>query len=316
VAVGPGGGVFWGGNVSAPGCEGGGWFVRRLASNGAFVWHRDQAGWEDCTSSTVLHDLDVGDSLVALALTDRGCCADPFQDGWIRAIRTSGAFAWNRDFEPPAGTPAGYYDRATGVAVSALDTVYASGWAATESIPDDAARYEGMASLQKMTSGGAVVWRKKVLRIPYVWTDAMVAVRGDRLMVTTQSRGQFIYWGTSTPPEGWLGRFSLDGDLVWWRTWGTDWQFAALPQQLAIDADMNTWVVGWRRDPSDHGYDAFARKYSPGGAVLEAIAMDGPTRHLHGTGVAARGSGAMMTGWVGTQKWDNLGGGRLWRLVV
>lgn len=315
VAVGPDGSVYWGGNVSTPGCEGAGWWVRRMTPNGGLVWHRDQAGWEACTSSTMLSDLDVGDNLVALALTDRGCCADPFQDGWVRAIRTNGAFAWNRDFEPPTGTPTSYYDRATGVAVSALDTVYVGGWAATQFIPDDMSHYTGIAEIQKVTPAGAIVWRKKVLRVPHVWTDTMVAVRGDRLMVTTQSRGGSIYWGTGTPPEAWLGRYTLDGTLVWWRTWGTEWNWAALPAQLSIDGALNTWVVGTRRDPGDHGYDLFVRQYAPGGGVLEARTIEGPTRWLLGTGVAARGIGALVTGTVGTDKWGDPDGGRLYRLV-
>ncbi len=315
VAVGPGGAVFWAGNVGAPGCEGSGWFVRRVRADGGFVWHRDQPGWEGCKTATGLTDLDVGDGLLAFTIVDGGCCADPYQNGKVRALTLNGSAAWAVDFEPPAGVPAAYYDRATGVAVSALDTVYVGGWAATQSIPDDMVDYRGIVVIQKVSSGGTVLWRKKVLRVPYTQTDALVAVRGTQLMLTTQSRGQFLTWGSGTPPEAWLGRFTLDGGLVWWKTWGTDWNFAAQPTQLAIDSSGATWVVGTRRDPSDKGYDLFVRKHATGGNLMEFKVMDGPTKHLEGTGVASRGTGAMVTGWVGVGKWGDPDGGRLWRLV-
>jgi hypothetical protein len=308
--------VFWGGYLN-PGCEGGGWFVQRVRADGHVVWTRDQDGWQDCAVATRLTDLDVGGGLLAFSMYDYGCCGDPFRDGRVRVLRLDGRLAWEADVEPPAGTPHAYYDTATGVAVGNLGSVYVAGWAATEPILDTlGGGYAGIAMMQKVSPGGAVLWRQKLLRIPRMDTEVAVDVRGDQLMVATQLRGRRLNWGAGNPPEARLARLTLNGNLLWWRSWGTTQGYAALPAQVSIDPSGATWVVGTRADASDGGTDLLVRRYGPGGGVLDAAVWDGPTRFLHGTGVAALDGGPMLTGWVGTQGWDNVKAGRLWRLAT
>lgn len=303
VAVGPDGSVYWVGNVAV--CEGDGWFLRSYTPQGRLRWVRDQDGWEHCKVATSASDLAVGAGIVAFSATDHGCCGDPFMDGHVLAFSTDGAFRWNAPFEPPAGVPSGYFDRATGIAIGGLGSVYVGGWAADKKIATDTTSVSGHIVIEKLSAGGSVLWQKNVLASPYSFAAAHVAVRGNQLMVATQSRGHVVDWGDGVPTEAWLGRYSVGGDLVWSRTWGTDWQFAAVPEQLAIDASLDTWVVGTRRDPTDRGLDLFVRRYAPGGGLAGSLRLDGPTRYLHGHGIVTMAEAAAVVGAVGTQKWDD-----------
>lgn len=302
VAVGPDGSVYWVGNVAV--CEGDGWFLRSYTPRGRLKWVRDQDGWEHCKVATSANDLAVGAGIVAFTATDHGCCSDPFLDGHVIAFSTGGAFRWDAAFEPPVGVPSKFYDRATGIAIGGLGSVYVGGWAADEKIVSDSGSAAGHVVIEKLSAGGAVLWRKNVLSVPFAYAEAHVAVRGDQLMVATQSRGRMVDWGPWVPAEAWLGRFSVGGDHVWSRTWGTDRQFAAVPGQVAIDASLDTWVVGTRRDPTDRGLDLFVRRYGSGGGLAGSLTLDGPTRYLHGYGIVTMGEGAAVVGTVGTHKFD------------
>jgi hypothetical protein len=63
-----------------------------------------------------------------------------------------------------------------------------------------------------------------------------------------------------------------------------------------VDASKSTWVVGTRRDPSDHGLDVFVRRFGPGGASLGGLSFDAGVRRLIGGGIAPRGTSAYVTG--------------------
>lgn len=311
VAIGPDGTVYWGGVVHAKGCEGGGWFVRAYTPGGRLLWHKDQAGWERCTKATSLADLAVGDGLVALALSDHGCCSDPFSDGYVRALDPDGGtLMWRTDFEPAGGVPAAFFDKATGIAVGGLDNVFVGGWAATEKVLDDSDGYEGVVQIQKLTSGGGVLWRRDVRDVASRQTEVHVSARGDRLMVATIARGGYLSWGGGRPPIGLLGRFTLGGDLRWTRTWGEGWRHGAVPSGVSIGPAMDTWVVGTTRDALDRGYDLFARRYSPTGGLTQVIQLDGPTRQLWGGGVQAVTAGATFTGIAVKASYESIG--RVW----
>jgi hypothetical protein len=312
VTVAPDGSVYWGGSVTIPGCEGHGWFVRRLEPSGRLVWHRDQPGWQKCRRATALTDLDAGSGIIVFSVIDHGCCGDPFADGYVRALTTRGASRWVAPFEPPAAVPHRFFDRATGVAVGSLDHVFVGGWAATERVSPTETAPGGRVVIAKISPQGGVLWSRASVRVPFAQTDATVAVRGDRLMVASRARGGNLNWG-GKPPSAWLARFTVAGERVWARIWGRKWRFGAEPAEVSIDATLGTWVIGTRRDPSDRGFDLFVRRFSKAGGVTRSMTFDGPTRYFHGTGIAARGA-VSITGWVGSQQHDDVRSGRLLRL--
>jgi hypothetical protein len=164
--------------------------------------------------------------------------------------------------------------------------------------------------LQKLSSGGGVLWRRAVRRVNFSSTQVDISVRGDRLMLATIARAGSIYWGGGRPPEAWLARFDLGGGLVWSRTWGEGWRHGGLPTDVSIGPAMETWVVGTTRDASDRGYDLFARRYSAGGALQQVIQLDGPTKTLWGGGIDATAGGAAFTGTSQTPFGDGIG--RVW----
>jgi hypothetical protein len=311
VAVGDDGTVYWGGVLHAKGCEGGGWFVRAYGPNGRLLWHRDQNGWEGCTVATNLTDLAPGRDILALSLTDHGCCADPFADGYVRALDPEGGKPmWRTDIEPGGGVPLEFFDTATSVSVGGLDNVFVGGWAATQKVLDDIPTYDGRAFVQKLSSGGAVLWRRTIRGYAMGRPEVHVSARGDRLMVATVDRAGRLSWGGGAPPTGWLGRYSLGGDLMWSRTWGDGWRHGAEPSGVSVGPAMDTWVVGTTRDASDRSLDLFARRYSATGRLLQTIQLDGPTRKLWGGGVAAVSAGAAFTGSALTASIESIG--RVW----
>lgn len=311
VAIGRDGTVFWGGVVHAKGCEGGGWFVRAFTPSGRLLWHKDQRAWERCTSATFLSDLAVGRGIVALALTDHGCCGDTFSDGYVRTLDPrDGSPRWATEIEPAGGVPARFNERVSGISVGGLGHVFVTGWAATEKMIGDTESHEGVVYLQKLSSGGELLWRRHVRRIDFSSTQVHISVRGDRLMLATIAHAGSIYWGGGRPPQGWLGRFDLGGDHQWSRTWGEGWRHGAVPTDVSIGPGKETWVVGTTRDASDRGHDLFARRYSAGGALQQVIRLDGPTKTLWGGGIEATAGGAAFTGTNQTRFGDGIG--RVW----
>jgi hypothetical protein len=316
VTVAPDGSVYWGGDATPPGCEGDGWFVRKVGSDGGLLWHRDQRGWQHCKVATILSDIDASAQTVVFSVSDHGCCGDPYADGWVRAFTPGGDPRWKAQFEPPASVPHRFFDRASGIALGGLGRVFVAGWAATERIGSpETTNHKGIVLIEKIAPDGSILWSKRARRINDSQTDAAISVRGDRVMVATRARAGQIRWG-GRPPAAWLGRFSVAGDRVWARTWGIKWRFGAEPAQLSIDSKLSTWVVGTRRDPTDRGLDMFLRRYSPGGDVTWSRTLDGPTRYFHGTGVSAGKTGVSLSGAVGSQRFDDIKSGRVIRVSL
>jgi hypothetical protein len=316
VTVASDGSVYWGGGATPPGCEGDGWFLRKVGSNGRLLWHRDQRGWQQCKVATILSDIDASAQAVVFSAFHHGCCGDPYADGWVRAFTPGGDPRWKAPFEPPASVPHRFFDRATGIALGGLDRVFVAGWAAKERIgsPEET-NPKGIIVIEKIAPDGSVLWSKRARRINDVRTDAAISVRGDRVMVASRARPGHIWW-PGQPPAAWLGRFTVAGDRVWSRIWGTKWRFGAEPAQVSIDSRLSTWVVGTRRDPTDRGLDLFVRRYSAGGDLTWSRTFDGPTRYFHGSGISAGTSGVSLSGTVGSQRFDESKSGRVIRVSL
>ena len=170
------------------------------------------------------------------------------------------------------------------------------GWAATGPEADDVAAPHQL-FLQRLDPGGRVVWSRVYPDTAHIDQQfgADLAVRGRALMVSALVDGSPVAFTRSRPGHAWLGRFTLAGSLVWSRRWGTSWIRAAQPSALTVDGAGRTFVVGTRRDPSDHGLDAFVREFSPVGDVVWTRPIQRGQRLMVGGDVAERDGALFVT---------------------
>jgi hypothetical protein len=315
VDVAPSGRVVWVGGVQGQ-CEGGGYFVQVQGPGGRNIHRSVTSGWE-CGLAEAVTDVAAGNGSIVVSGYHHGCCGDVMQDAWIAGFDGTAHKHWKTNIEPPA-TPNGWYDRATGVVIGGLGNIYTSGWGAAKYIKDDRSRVAGTMVLWKLSSGGRVLWAKRVPHVPMPSLEAPVtlAVRASLLMVAAGVRGARVEWGGSNAgTEGWLGRFTTGGGMVWSRTFEDQKPHAAESAGVAIDVSNATWVVGTRRDVADHGLDVFVRRYSAGGALMGGATLDAGVRFVHGTGVAAGRNRAFVTGYSGPSQFGSKHG-RIWRFNV
>jgi hypothetical protein len=308
----PNGNVVWTGTIQQQ-CEGNGWFVQVNRPNGPLVRRYVTPGWQ-CSIAENVTDIAAGADQIVVTGYTHGCCGDPHRNGWVQALDTTAHPTWRTNVEPPA-TPQAWFDRATGVAMGAFGNLYVAGWGATKSICETC-RSAGTPVLWKLTSGGGVLWGHRVaVSMPSLDAPVAIAVRGSAVMLTGGVHGFDVRWHLgSAPTDGWVGRFTTGGSLVWSRLFDRPKPHAALPKGISIDATGASWVVGTRRTVGNHGLDVFVRRYASGGGILGKASITPGSRFLHGTGVAARlGGGAFVTGWVGE---DLAKGGRLWRFFA
>jgi hypothetical protein len=308
----PNGNVVWTGTVQQQ-CEGNGWFVQINRPNGTLVRRYVTPGWQ-CSIADNVTDVAAGADQIVVSGYTHGCCGDPRRNGWVQALDMTAHPIWRTNVEPPA-TPRRWFDRATGVAMGAFGNLYVAGWGATKAICETC-RSAGTPVLWKLTSGGGVLWGHRVhVSMPSMDAPVAIAIRGNAVMLAAGVHGFDVRWHLGeAPTDGWLGRFTTGGSLVWSRIFDRPQPRAAEPTSVSIDASGATWVVGTRRTPANHGLDVFVRRYASGGALLGKASIGPGSRFLHGTGVAARfGGGALATGWAGE---DVAKSGRLWRLFA
>jgi len=293
VAVGPDGSVYMAGEASSH-YEGGGWFLRKYTSDGAFLWARDERGWEHGRAADSPMGLAVSRDQVLLAGSHHGCCGDfRDRDGWVLAFGLDGSWRWRSPFE--AIGLGGFNDEADGIAVGASGAIYVGGWVALgPEMEELVAPHELF--IQELDRAGRVVWSRTYPAIAHPGQDfqADVAVRGRALMVSALVDGAPVDQAWTRPGHAWLGRFTLDGTLRWSREWGTSWTAAAQPTAVSAGSSGRTFVVGTRRDPSDHGLNAFVRAYAPNGRLMWTMPLSEGQRRLEGADVAWR-SGDLFT---------------------
>ena len=319
VAVADNGTIYVTGSVQKTNFEGGRWFIRVYAPSGTFLrafnaYQKKRAGGGP---PQITSGIAIRGNRVVVTGHGYGCCDDPATDGWIRAFDARLHPTWHAQFEPPSSIPQAWFDVAEGVSIGATGNIFVTGWAATGPPPTDTVyRGVGTVVLEELSSTGALLWthRTNVSTFSYDprssgFTNVSVSARGDRVMVSAPVQ-------RSKRTIAWLGRFSLDGTLLWSRIWGTDVKYAA-PTGVAVDPSMSTWVVGTRRDPNDHGLNVFVRRFGPDGASMGASFIDRGVRYLVGGGIALRGSGAYITGSEVSPPLSGGGpiSGRVWRIV-
>jgi hypothetical protein len=297
VAIGPDGNIVWGGAVYGS-CEGGGWFLQRVTPKGRVLWTRSQNGWRKCAVATTLTDIAIGEATIVTSMYDHGCCGDSYADAFVKAFGLGGAASWTRDIEPQ-GVWKGFYETATSITIGGFDNVYLAGWAATKLRPGEFV-LPGFVFVQKLSSGGGVLWQRRVEGSWWRGTEAAVAARGDAVLVTSRM---------GRKGDAFVARFSVGGDRMWTRTWGPDPRFGSTPYGISIDGDGTAWVVGQRLDPVDDNPNAFLRTFSPGGAPTSALVIDA-RGWLGAFGVDASGrDSAVAVGWNSRIAQDH---GRIW----
>jgi hypothetical protein len=312
VAVLPGGNITWVGNVQQQ-CEGNGWFVQVNRPNGALVRRYVTPGWK-CRIAETATDITATPGRILVTGFKHGCCADFFEDGWVQALDATAHRMWRTNVEPPAPTPHSFFDRATGISVGGAGSLFVAGWGATRAMLHETSPIRGTGVLWKLTPNGNVLWSHRIAAAPMPSIEAPVAiaVRGTAVLVTAGIRGADVGW-RRPPTDGWLGRFTVNGSLVWSRRWDRNDPRSAEPMSVAIDASGAAWVVGTRRTVPNRGLASFVRRYGSAGGLLDKKTIGGGSRYLRGTGVATRAGGAYATSWFG----NNISkGGRLWRFAT
>jgi len=318
VAVATDGTIVVTGFVEKINCEGGGWFIRKygpsgktLHSFGRFQKRRLQ----QCTlAPQSTSAIAVRGNLVVVAGQDFGCCDDPASDGWVRAFDGRLRPRWEAPFEPPTTIPQPWYDTAEGISLGAGGNVYVGGWASTEPPASGFDTFSGVGAvvLEKLDATGSLAWSHTTGATMFRGSGPVsVSVRGDRAMVSAPVDGTGIRWTASQRTHAWLGRFTLDGALVWSREWGLSKKHAAAPTGISVDASMSTWVVGTQRDPTDHGLNVFVRRFGPGGKQLGQRSIGGGVSRTEGGGIAARAAAAYATGTTVAPST-----GRVWRVAA
>lgn len=316
VAVAPDGSVYLAGTVGSDHFEGGGWFVRRYDMDGTLRWARDEPGWQHGRTSDSTAGLAVSGETVILAGSFNGCCGDLRQrDGWVMAFAAGGRRLWRSRFEP-GGALNRFSDQAEAVFAGPGRGIYVGGWTALGPESDEhAANHELF--MQKLDPAGNVLWSRTYPSVAARDQDFGVdlAVRGEGLMVSALVDGQAVQY-RARPGHSWLARLTLSGELVWSRTWGTSWTRAAGPAALAVGATGMTFVVGTKRDPSDHGFDGFIRAFSRSGQMVWDRKLQASRRFVLGADVAVR-RGALFAVTEALDKRHGEGiAGILWRFAV
>jgi len=287
--------------------EGGGFVVLKYGPQGGLRWVRKSPGGF-CDQAEQATGVAVRGDLVVVVGHAYGCCSMALDDGWIRAFRSDGRLRWIRDFEAPGIT--GTNDRALGVAVSGLSRIYVVGNVEMSPRDDGTVIVDHEAVLQKLSSSGGVIWTRVVHDEGVKDFDrfSAISVRGERVMVTGGLEGWAPY--TDEPdygPRAWLGRYSFGGDLLWSRSWGSDWRVAD-PSGVSV-APSGATVVADTTQYRYKGSDIGLRVYGATGVLRWSRWLRGPERELQASDVAVAQGGMYVSGWASPASL----GARLWR---
>jgi len=310
VAVGSDGTVYLLGVVRGT-CEGQGWFVRAYKPGGDLRWKYVTPGWQ-CSLAEFPTDIAVRGSLVVVSGFSHGCCGDQFHDGWITAFKPNLVKRYRANTEPPS-TPLNWFDTAWGVGISSNGAIFVSGWAASATIPREASPTPGTPFLERLDPHGHKIWSKRAgPSMPTMYLPVPLGLSVNRAVIGAGVGGKDVAWGLS-PTMGWVGSYTLTGHLRWQNRFGGGKNEAAAATGVDIDGGGRVWLLSTRRDAGDRGTDGLVRVYSGSGKLHAKHRIDPSDRYVHTGGIAALNTGAVATGWIGTQY--QYKGGRLWRLV-
>ena len=295
VSLGSDGSVYLAGSVASH-YEGGAWFLRSYTADGDLRWSRFERGWRHGRTADAPTGLAVSRDQVVLAGRFEGCCGDfRIIDGWVRAFGIDGSHRWRSPFEAPGlGV---YSDDADVVAIGSAGRSYVVGWTALGPESEEVAAPHEL-FIQALDANGRPIWSRTYPATAYrdQHFEADAAVRGKVLAVSAVVDGVPVEWRYGRPGRAWLSSLTLEGDPVWTRRWGTTWSRAAQPVALALGAHGRITVVGTRHDPSDHGLDAFVRRYTSRGQLRWNVTLEEDQRLMEASDVAWTRRGFTVSG--------------------
>jgi uncharacterized protein (UPF0548 family)/fibronectin type 3 domain-containing protein len=241
----------------------GGWdaFIEKFDTNGNVVWI-SQFGSPGEERSTAIA---AGASGVYITGWTTGILPGQARiggyDAFLLKYDTNGNVQWTRQF----GTVA--YDDSYGVAVDASGVYVAGETCGT--MPGETAAGGCDAYIRKYDVNGALMWTRQ-LGSSQEERVAAVAVDASGVYIAGQTYGTFPGQTSAGSWDAFLGRYDVDGAILWIRQFGT--AYVQVPNGVAVDTS-GVYVAGWTQatfpGQTSAGYDdVFLRKYDGAGNIL------------------------------------------------
>jgi len=306
VAVGSNGVVYVVGNVRRFNCEGGGWFVRSYSPRGKLLHTAgpESAWYCRAPGPQTVRDVAVRGDLVVVAAVRTGCCGtSALLDGYLRGYSTDLRTRWTSNFEPPAPTPAKWFDVADSVSIAGDGSVLAAGWSAIQRSNGEM-EVPGSLTVAKFGHGGRPAWSKRPGVMMGYDGQVSMALGSSHMLIVADLRGGGI----------WSSALTMAAVPVWRRTWGSDATIRATLGGVATDSLGRLWLTGSRKDNSDSGRNVFVRRYGASGAVTGSLTIDSLPRWVDGNSITTLGPAAFVAGTASQPRHSVLLNGKVWRI--
>ncbi|MFL5798792.1 MAG: hypothetical protein ACJ77A_12780 [Actinomycetota bacterium] len=305
VAFGGGGFVYVTGFLGSPHAEGGGFLLLKYSPKGNLIWKRVSADWPTNRTEGA-SGVAVASGEVVISGSHFGCCGETTDDGWVKAFDArDGHPLWTNEYESPGISDTN--DSAAAVAAGP-GGFYVTGWVARgpESSDTDFVNHDLV--VQRLSTSGAHVWTRVVsdgVRDHDGGVDVVVC--GGRVLVTARV-DEVLTETKYRPGHAWLRSYTVDGDSVWTREWGSTQP--QRPGGLGPARDGGVVLAGTQQDPADHLANLTIRSFDSAGALQWSRVLDPDHQSLSGTGAATldgrvfvtavrdNALGSASTGWI------------------
>ena len=241
-------------------------FLAKIDPNGQVLWRNDygSAAWDYGNALAV--DAAGNSYLTGSTSGDYGAPSQGQGDVFVTKFDSDGNEVWVAQFGSDRG------DRAYGIALGPNGEVYASGESLGVMGPGGQdGQWSGF--LTKISADGAYQWTQQF--------GAGQATEGTAVTVDQTGAvwvaGQEDVPGTTFQPDGFIRRFTSDGQELWEETFTTSLRDA--PRGIVVDGDLTAYVAGYT-DGNLFGSnvgetDAFIVAYTPEPAALGLLSLGG-----------------------------------------
>jgi len=237
-------------------------YLRKYRSSGTVAWTRQFGTSKRDAASSIA--IDRAGNVYVAGFTKgalRGRTNRGLEDAYVRKYRPNGTVAWTRQF----GTAGD--DGAAAIAVDGANRIYVGGYT-SGTFPGQKNRGNSDAFVRKLRPGGQGVWTRQFGTSGAESVMAMTGNASGGVYVGGYTSGRFPGQKNRGNGDAFVRKLQPDGRGVWARQFGTagpDYAYA-----IATDARGRIYVGGEAYGAlpgktAKGGYDAYVRKYRPGG---------------------------------------------------